>query len=106
MSFKERVNIELQQQHKYIFHIIPSNSTWEDSSWMEVSKILEYIDIDGVCSMNTLHVRMKMGCKDDKNFLRSMVRHCVGGDAYVKSSKSNTLNVKENMQQPHRATHS
>jgi hypothetical protein len=26
---------------------------WEDSSWMEVSKILEYIDIDEVYSMNT-----------------------------------------------------
>ena len=36
---------------------------WEDSSWMEVSKILEYIDIDEVCSMNMLHLRSKMGCK-------------------------------------------
>ena len=35
---------------------------WEDSSWMEVSKILEYIDIDEVCSVNTLHLRSKMGC--------------------------------------------
>ena len=36
---------------------------WEDSSWMEVSKILEYIDIDEVCSMNMLHLPIKMGCK-------------------------------------------
>ena len=35
---------------------------WEDSSWMEVSKILEYIDIDEVYSMNTFHFHRKMGC--------------------------------------------
>jgi hypothetical protein len=38
---------------------------WEDSSWMGVSKILEYIDIDEVCSMNMLHLRRKMGCKNE-----------------------------------------
>ena len=65
MSLKEGVNIELQQQQDITFmsfHLAGCVGRFK----LDVDlKILEYIDIDEVCSLNMFHLRRKMGCKNE-----------------------------------------